>query len=48
MKQDENGINAAIIGEVSTDNPGKVVLKSAIGGKRIVNYLPGEQLPRIC
>jgi len=48
LKQDENGANASIIGEVSTDNPGKVVLKSSIGGKRIVNYLPGEQLPRIC
>ncbi|MGB3006613.1 MAG: hydrogenase expression/formation protein HypE [Chitinophagaceae bacterium] len=48
LKQDENGSNAAIIGEVNTDNPGKVVLKSSIGGKRMVNYLPGEQLPRIC
>ena len=48
LKQDENGINAAIIGEVNTDHPGKVILKSRIGGKRVVNYLTGEQLPRIC
>lgn len=48
LKQFDNGKNAAIIGEVTTDNVGKVVMKSRISGKRIVNYLPGEQLPRIC
>ena len=48
LKQHENGINAAIIGEVTTEHPGKVILKSRIGGKRVVNYLTGEQLPRIC
>jgi hydrogenase expression/formation protein HypE len=48
LKNDENGKNAAIIGEVLTDHPGKVVLKSKIGGKRVVNFLTGEQLPRIC
>ncbi len=39
---------AAIIGEVSADHKGQVVLQSAIGGRRVVNMLPGEQLPRIC
>ncbi len=39
---------ACIAGEVNTDNTGKVLLKSAIGGRRVVNMLPGEQLPRIC
>lgn len=48
LRQDPNGINAAIIGEVVGDHPGKVVLKSKIGGKRVVNFLTGEQLPRIC
>ncbi len=48
LKLDSNGINAAIIGNVTAENPGKVILKSRIGGKRIVNYLTGEQLPRIC
>ena len=48
LQQDENGVNAKIIGEVTKDHPGKVVLKSRIGGNRIVNYLTGEQLPRIC
>ena len=48
LRADENGINAAIIGEVTTTHPGKVIMKSRIGGKRVVNYLTGEQLPRIC
>ncbi len=48
LKADENGVNAAIIGEVTNTHPGKVIMKSNIGGKRVVNYLTGEQLPRIC
>jgi len=40
--------NAAVIGEVETTHPGKVVLTSGIGGKRVVNMFVGEQLPRIC
>ncbi|MDP4262805.1 MAG: hydrogenase expression/formation protein HypE [Bacteroidota bacterium] len=48
LRKDENGFDASMIGEVTTDHPGKVILKSTIGGKRVVNYLPGEQLPRIC
>ena len=42
------GENASIIGEVVSEHPEKVVLKSAIGGKRVVNMQVGEQLPRIC
>lgn len=48
LKKDDNGKNAAIIGEVTTANPGKVILQSSIGGQRVVSFLPGEQLPRIC
>jgi hydrogenase expression/formation protein HypE len=40
--------NASIIGEVVEAHPRQVVLTSAIGGKRVVNMLVGEQLPRIC
>ncbi|MEZ4956732.1 MAG: hydrogenase expression/formation protein HypE [Saprospiraceae bacterium] len=40
--------NAAIIGGVVEDHPRQVVLTSGIGGKRVVNMLVGEQLPRIC
>lgn len=48
LRSFENGSNAAIIGEVTETHAGKVLLKNAIGGTRVVNYLPGEQLPRIC
>ena len=44
----EHGSMAAIIGEVTTEHPRQVVMKSNIGGRRVVNMLPGEQLPRIC
>ncbi|HUM03311.1 MAG TPA: hydrogenase expression/formation protein HypE [Thermoanaerobaculia bacterium] len=39
---------AARIGEVVADHPGQVVMRSRIGGQRIVDLLTGEQLPRIC
>lgn len=42
------GESAAIIGEVVAAHPGQVVLTSRIGGRRVVNMLVGEQLPRIC
>lgn len=38
----------ACIGEVTAEHPRKVVLTSGIGGRRVVNMLAGEQLPRIC
>ena len=39
---------ASIIGKVTKENQGKVIMKSKVGGTRMVNFLPGEQLPRIC
>ena len=48
LRSDEKGKKAEIIGTISTEHPGKVVLRSSIGGRRVVNMLPGEQLPRIC
>ncbi|MGD9044443.1 MAG: AIR synthase-related protein [Desulfobacterales bacterium] len=48
IKFDPYGRAAAVIGEVVDDHPGKVILKTRIGGKRIVDMLAGEQLPRIC
>jgi hydrogenase expression/formation protein HypE len=42
------GAGAADIGEVTGDHPGKVFLKSRIGGQRMLDLLTGEQLPRIC
>ncbi|OIN59432.1 hydrogenase expression/formation protein HypE [Arsenicibacter rosenii] len=43
-----HGDGAAIIGEMVADHPRQVVLTSRIGGRRVVNMLVGEQLPRIC
>lgn len=48
IKEDDKGKEAAIIGEVTPEHPGQVVMASRIGGRRVVNYLTGEQLPRIC
>lgn len=48
IRQDNAGKDACIIGEVISDNPGKVILETSIGGKRILDMLTGEQLPRIC
>lgn len=48
IKEDEFGKDACIIGEVVSDNPGKVFMQTRIGGIRIVDMLTGEQLPRIC
>ncbi len=39
---------SACIGEVTEKHPRQVVLTSGIGGRRVVNMLAGEQLPRIC
>jgi hydrogenase expression/formation protein HypE len=48
MQKSEFGKNAAIIGKVVEDHPGKAILITEIGGKRIIDMLAGEQLPRIC
>ena len=39
---------ACAIGTVQAGAAGRVVMKSAIGGRRVVDMLSGEQLPRIC
>lgn len=42
------GQNARRIGEVVADDPGRVFLRTRIGGHRLLDMLRGEQLPRIC
>jgi hydrogenase expression/formation protein HypE len=42
------GANAAIIGAVHADEHHFVQMTTAFGGRRIVDWLSGEQLPRIC
>jgi hydrogenase expression/formation protein HypE len=48
IRENEYGKDAAIIGEVTARDPGKVFMQTAIGGRRLVDMLTGEQLPRIC
>ena len=42
------GENAARIGRVTADFPGKLVIRTPLGGRRILQKLSGAQLPRIC
>jgi hydrogenase expression/formation protein HypE len=42
------GEKAAVIGEVVNQHPGFVMMKTRVGGTRVVDTLSGEQLPRIC
>jgi hydrogenase expression/formation protein HypE len=42
------GRQAAIIGRVTAEWPGRVVMHTVFGGRRIVDMLVGDQLPRIC
>ena len=42
------GQAAAIIGEVTANHAGYVLMKTRVGGTRVVDMLSGEQLPRIC
>ncbi len=48
MQQNELGRDARVIGEVVADPPGMVLMKTEIGGTRVLDTLFGEQLPRIC
>jgi hydrogenase expression/formation protein HypE len=48
MKRHKYGKNAAIIGEVVTAHPGRVVMKTVLEASRIVDMPVGELLPRIC
>ena len=48
MKGNRLGQNCAIIGTIVSEHPGKVVMKTQTGGNRIIDFLTGEMLPRIC
>jgi len=48
LRQDPAGRDACVVGEVTAEHPARVVLRTRIGGTRIVDMLSGEQLPRIC
>ncbi|HBE79647.1 MAG TPA: hydrogenase expression/formation protein HypE [Firmicutes bacterium] len=48
LHKDPLAKEAAVIGRVSSENPGLVSISSEIGGERILPMGSGEQLPRIC
>ena len=48
MRAHALGRDAAVIGEVVAEHPGMVLMKTEIGGTRVLDLMFGEQLPRIC
>ena len=48
MRLSKYGQQAAAIGQVVDTYPGKVMVKTSIGGTRLLDVLAGEMLPRIC
>jgi hydrogenase expression/formation protein HypE len=48
MRAHPLGRDAAPIGEIIDDSHRFVQLETAFGGRRIVDWLTGDQLPRIC
>ncbi len=47
-RKSTTGRQAAIIGAITGEHPGRVVLRTRTGGRRILDELTGDQLPRIC
>jgi hydrogenase expression/formation protein HypE len=48
LRSDPLGSGSVIVGEVVAEHPGMVVMTTGLGGSRVVDMLPGDQLPRIC
>lgn len=48
MRVSDYGAEACVIGAITHEHPGMVVLETAFGGTRIVDMLVGDPLPRIC
>ena len=48
MRQNPLGRDARVLGEVTDAHPGMVLMKTEVGGTRVLDTLFGEQLPRIC
>ncbi len=48
MRTHPLGVDAAVIGSVVKDADGFIEMKTRFGGNRVVDWLAGEQLPRIC
>ncbi len=48
MRRHPLGVGAQLIGTITETNPGLVSLTTSLGTSRVVDMLPGDQLPRIC
>ena len=48
LRSRPEGRDAAVIGTVTGEAPGRVLLKTPLGGRRVLQKLTGAQLPRIC
>jgi hydrogenase expression/formation protein HypE len=48
MRSHPLGEQATVIGEIVSEHPGMVLMKTAVGGTRVLDVMFGEQLPRIC
>ena len=48
IKATKYGVEAAMIGEVKPDRPGMVLMKTLVGGTRILRKPIGEPIPRVC
>ncbi len=48
LRSDPLGTESRIIGEITSEHPGRAWINTIIGGNRILDMLAGEQLPRIC
>jgi len=48
MQQNKYAAEAAIIGEITEEHAGMVIMRTHLGASRIVDMLVGELLPRIC
>jgi hydrogenase expression/formation protein HypE len=48
LRQDKYGTEACVIGEVTAEHAGRVIMQTRLGASRIIDMLSGELLPRIC
>ncbi|MFH0761844.1 MAG: hydrogenase expression/formation protein HypE [Bacteroidota bacterium] len=48
LKSCQDGKNACMIGTITVENPGRVIMETLIGGTRLISMLSGDPLPRIC
>ncbi|MFW6071165.1 MAG: hydrogenase expression/formation protein HypE [Candidatus Bipolaricaulota bacterium] len=48
LKSHPLGEEAALVGKVTRENPGKVIMKTQVGGRRFLEAPMGDPVPRIC